>query len=97
MIFNHDSIAQLRKKFFTVNIFDAEIFQSLDFTAILWIHASSFVVAIENFRLPLLIVGFSDGRTSFSVVVFTDTVVVFSILFHHSSVSSTSPFNVSSG
>ena len=87
IIFSHDSIAQFKKKFFTVNLFDPIIFQSLDLTVILWSHASSSVVGIVNFRLHLLMVGFSDGWTLFSVVVLAITVADFSTLFHHSSVN----------
>ena len=97
IIFSHDSIAQFKKKFFTVNLFDPMIFQSLELTVILWSHASSSVVGIVNFRLPLLIVGFSDGWTLFSVVVLAITVADFSTLFHHSSVNSTSHLIVSLG
>jgi hypothetical protein len=69
----------------------------LDFTEIFCSHASFSVVSNVNFWLPFTIEGFSDGATFFSVVLDIDTFVVSSILFHHASVNSISPFRVSLG
>ncbi|MBR6907159.1 hypothetical protein IKN40_01270 [bacterium] len=80
-----------------MNFCEAEIFQSFDLAVILCIHASFSVVVSVNFRLPLFMLGFSDGDTSFSVVDFTEIVAGFSILFHRASVNSISHFNVSFG